>query len=54
MNYAELQRAIDDGTITLAQCRRMGETHRAYGWSGTPYGHWTAEQKNAYREGYKS
>lgn len=52
MNYAKLQRDIDAGTMSLAACQRMGSTHKAYGWSCTPPGHWTAEQAQAYRDGY--
>jgi hypothetical protein len=52
VNYAEFQRYIDDGTISLDACRRMGSTHKAYGWSCTPHGHWNEAQKQAYRDGY--
>lgn len=52
VNYAELQRQIDAGTLTLNQARRLGSTARAYGWACTPYGHWSDELKVAYREGW--
>ena len=52
MNYAEFQRDIDAGTLTLEQARRMGSTHKAYGWSCTPPGQWNDVLKASYRNGY--
>lgn len=54
MNYAELQKRINDGTISLAEAKRMGSTHKAYNWSPIPYGSWNTEQVNAYMEGYRN
>lgn len=51
-NFAELQQRIDNGTVTLSECKRMGSTHKAYGWARTPYGQWNEEQRKAYFEGY--
>ena len=39
---------------TMDQCRGQGRAHYNYGWSCTPWGHWTNEQQAAYREGYKA
>lgn len=52
-NWAEFERKVFEGDLTLAQCERMGSTHKAYGWSCTPYGSWNAEQRAAYRKGYE-
>jgi len=54
INYAELERSVFEGNVTLAQCSRMGATHKAYGWSSTPPGSWNTEQVNAYMEGYRN
>ena len=37
---------------TLDDCREHARTHRAYGWSRRPWGHWTDEQKKAYDEAF--
>jgi hypothetical protein len=52
MNYAELQARFDRGEFTDAECERLGSTHRAYGWSCTPPGHFTEDQKAAYLRGF--
>lgn len=51
INYAELEAQLQNNP-TLEQCRRMGSTHAAYGWSKAPWGHWSEEQKAAYAEGW--
>lgn len=54
MNFVELQLRIDRGELTLDECRRIGATHKAYGWSPTGTGgRQSAEQAKAYLEGYK-
>lgn len=52
-NWAEHDRQIENNP-TLEQCRGTGRIHAAYGWACTPWGHWTDEQKEAYREGFHS
>ncbi len=52
-NFAESDRRLEENP-TLADCRRMGSTHFHYGWSCTPWGNWTDEQKAAFREGYQA
>jgi hypothetical protein len=37
---------------TLDECRELGATHAAYGWSRRPWGHWNDEQKAAYTDGW--
>jgi len=37
---------------TLRACYEHGETHAAYNWAPKPWGHWCAEQIQAYNEGY--
>lgn len=53
MNYAELQARFDRGEVTPDECKRLGSTHAAYGWACTPPGHFTDEQKAAYRAGFR-
>lgn len=52
MNYAELQKQFDTDP-SLEMCHRQGGTHAAYGWSSNPAGHYTSEQIEAYRKGYR-
>lgn len=53
-NFAALQQQMDTHP-TLDQCRRAGQTHRAYGWVKTyPIGARNAEQRAAYDEGYNT
>lgn len=51
INYAEHDKQLELAP-TLAQCERLGGTHKAYGWSRSPWGNWTEEQKDAYSRGY--
>ena len=51
-NWAEHDRNMQDNP-TLDDCRALARTHRAYGWTPRPWGHWSDEQKDAYNEGYK-
>lgn len=51
-NYAEFEARINAGTVTLEEARRMGSTHRAYGWARTPPGSFDAERQQAYYDGY--
>ena len=51
INFAENDRKLRDEP-TLEQCRAQGRTAAAYGWSAVPWGHWSEEQKAAYREGH--
>ena len=53
MNYAELEQYISDNP-DLETCKKNGSTHAAYGWSPSPWGHWTKEQKDAYNEGHQA
>ena len=39
---------------TLRNCFETGVRHFAYSWAKSPWGHWTAEQIDAYNEGYES
>lgn len=52
INYAEFEDRVFRGDVTLAEARRMGSSHKAYGWSSSPPGSWNAEQIAAYKEGY--
>lgn len=52
VNYAEFQQRIDQGRVTPDEAKRMGSTHKAYGWSCTPPGQWNDVLKASYREGY--
>lgn len=54
VNYAALERRRNEGKLTLAECRRMGSTHHAYGWSRTPDGAMNKAQRAAYFEGWDS
>lgn len=53
INFAELEHSMQHDP-PLDACRRMGSTHHAYGWTPCPWGHWSDEQKEAYRDGYYS
>lgn len=52
-NYAVIQRLHDEGKLDLDELRRLGATHKAYGWTPCLHGpQWSDEQRAAYREGY--
>lgn len=51
-NWAEHDRRIENNP-TPDECRETGRIHAAYGWSPTPWGHWTEEQRIAYLEGHE-
>lgn len=51
INYAERERQVRDEP-TEESCYRMGQTHFAYGWARTPWGHWSDEHKAHYYRGY--
>lgn len=53
INFAERETYMQ-GQPELKDCRRMGSTHKAYGWAPSPWGHWTEDRKAAYMEGYRS
>lgn len=53
VNFAEIERRMCHGP-SLEDCRRQGQTHRAYQWGPRPWGHWSEEQKAAYMQGYHS
>jgi hypothetical protein len=50
-NWAEHDAQIRDNP-TLEDARRTGAIHASYGWSCTPWGHWSQAHKEAYRLGY--
>lgn len=52
-NWAEHDNTMRDNA-TLEDCRKLGASHAGYGWSKTPWGHWTEEQQQAYREGFEA
>lgn len=51
-NYAAFQQRFDNGIVTLAECRRLGSTHRAYEWASNPPVQFSDSQKQAYKDGY--
>jgi hypothetical protein len=51
INFAEREAHIRDNP-TLDECISTGRTHAAYRWASSPWGHWTDEQKAAYRQGF--
>ena len=53
MNYADLQRRIDKAELTLDECKRLGNTHAAYGWAQQCQGNFSDDQRAAYVEGYQ-
>ena len=53
-NYAEFQRRIDEGRVSKLEARRMGSTHKAYGWSRNPPHWWADYLQEAYNSGYNS
>lgn len=52
-NWAEHDAQVRDNP-TLEQAEGTGYIHAAYGWSCTPWGHWSEEHKAAYQKGYRS
>ncbi|MDW9531925.1 hypothetical protein RWE87_13545 [Sinorhizobium meliloti] len=50
-NFAEIEQRVRDNPSDR-DCFRMGHTHFHYGWSRSPWGHWTDEQKAQYDAGY--
>ena len=50
-NLAEQQQQILNNP-TMKQCYNVGLAHKAYGWSGSPPGHWNEHQKEMYMLGY--
>ena len=50
-NWAEHERTMRDNP-SLEDCRKLAISHRGYGWSRRPWGHWSDEQKAAYDKGY--
>lgn len=51
INFAENDRRLQDNPTT-ADLKRLAQTHRAYGWTQRPWGHWSDEQKRIYTEAY--
>jgi hypothetical protein len=39
---------------SLEDCAKHAVAHVAYGWSPRPWGHWTAEQVDAYMAAYRA
>ena len=52
VNFAEVEARMRDNP-SLEDCRQMGQTHKSYGWSPRPWGHWCDERKAAYHEGFE-
>lgn len=50
-NWAEYEKHIQESP-TIEECYGTGHTHFHYGWSRTPWGNWTEEQKEAYYKGF--
>jgi hypothetical protein len=50
-NFAE--REDQAGDLHPDLCFRVGQTHRAYGWSAVPRGDWDEHQKAAYLRGHR-
>lgn len=50
-NWAEHDQQIMNAP-TDAQCYNSGYAAYCYGWSCTPWGHWTDAQKAEHRRGY--
>lgn len=53
VNYAELQKRMDDGTMTDDECHRLGVVHAAYSWACTPPGSFDERQAAIYRRGFR-
>lgn len=52
VNYAEREKRLSERP-DVADCRRMGGTHAAYGWCTQIADWWPDEHKKAYREAYE-
>ena len=52
VNFAEIQARFDRGDVTLAECKRLGSMHRAYGWACTAPGQFNEAQRAAYVDGF--
>lgn len=50
-NWAEHDRKLRENP-SLEEAAALGRSHSGYGWSCTPWGHWTEEQKAAYTNGW--
>ncbi|MBY0560049.1 hypothetical protein [Hyphomicrobium sp.] len=53
VNFAEREARIRDNP-SMDDCYATGRSHFGYGWACTPWGHWSDEQKEAYRAGYQA